>query len=249
MKELTYISTDIEYSGESKWVLWQWSLLSLWSCELWNINNSFYSEIKPINRIYNDGAMWVIWPGFKYIWDHPEKMTSGEILDALQQFGDTPKEAFTKYTHWLSSFDWSDLKELACPIKFDGGLTAYYFREFIWENPLWFSGEDGNSMLRWFLRDTNISFSRLWIQKLWWSLPHNALQDSQIQAIWMEFLLYLMKFDKQNNGETSAIYQREWKQKFLDSREVTRSVEWVKDAVISIKSTDFWKNIPYTSIL
>lgn len=151
---------------------------------------------------------------------------------------------------WLLQFSKNTIREIACPIKFDGWLSSYYFRKYVsWNNPLSHSGEDGNSLLRGLLGDLNISFSRLWIQAIGGNLPHNALQDAQIQSIWIEFLLKLMEDNAKIPGSISSLYHRKWKETFLISPEVKSYVDWIGDMVNSIRNTKFWEDVNYTSIL
>lgn len=239
----TYISTDVEYSWESNFSRWQGSLLSLWSCVVWDINTTFYSEIQPINRIYNEQAMQVIAPWFVHIWD--TQWLSGEkILTLLEEKGVAPEELIRRYSSWLEK-RWDNIAEAATPIKFDGGLTSYYFRKYADKNPLWFSWLDGKSMLQWFLSDPNINFKKL----LWWEeLPHNALKDSQIQAIEMEFLFRMMQDARQ-----WADYQERYAQsfdKFYLSPEVKNLITWSKDTISDIRNTKFWNRIrSYNTLL
>lgn len=249
MKELKYISTDVEYSWESKEKLGQWSLLSLWSCEVWDINNSFYAELKPITDIYSEEAINVIKGWFKWIWDNPENFSPQEVLLKLGKYWLKPDEAFWNYKEWLKLKKWYDLKELAAPVKFDWWLTAFYFREYVWSNPLWYRWEDSNSMLRWFLSDPHVSFGRFGLDILEQELPHNALQDAQIQWVWAEFLLKLMDDNKQSHWELLKTYY-EWGYKmFIKSPEVTQYIEWLEDTVSTIHNTPFWQEINYKTIL
>lgn len=245
---LKNISTDVEYSWDPVIGRWQGSILSLWSCELWNINNTFYSEIQPINDIYNNEAMGVITPGFKYIGE-TQWLWASETLELLKKYGDTPEKAFWKYRTWLEAFWDVKLREIACPIKFDGGLSSYYFRKFEDVNPLNHTWEDGNSMLRGFLSDQNMSFRKLGIEWLGWELPHNALIDSQIQSIWIEFLLKLMQKNTQSHWELSSCYLKYGENVLLESNEVRWYVDWVRDSVPAIRNTPFGQDINYRSIL
>lgn len=250
MRKPTYISTDVEYSWDSLTQRGQWSILSIGSCELANINNSFYRELQPINKVYNESAMRVITPWIHFIWDGLEELSWEEVLDRLEKYGMPPKMALQEYTDWLAQFKSEHIREIACPIKFDGGLTSYYFREFFsWDNPLSHSGEDWNSMLRGFLWDSNMSFRKLWIESLAWELPHNALKDSQIQSIWIEFLLKLMQDNKDSKGELQRLYMQKWKEKLLESRDIRQYIIWVWDMVSSIQDANFWEEVEYNSIL
>jgi len=250
MRKPTYISTDVEYSWDSQEEKWQWSLLALWSCELGNINNSFYRELQPINRIYNEAAMKAIAPWFQFIWSNVDEVEGCQILDRLQEYGMPPQMAMTEYQEWLWKFASQNIREIACPIKFDGGLTSYYFREFTrGRNPLTHSWEDGNSLLRGFLWDTSTSFRKLGIEGLGWELPHNALRDSQIQSIWIEFLLKLMQDNTVSGWELTALYMKSWKENLLTSQWVRNYVTWVGDSVAAIRNTPFWEEVEYSSIL
>ncbi len=252
MKTLKYISTDVEYSWWSWSELWQWSLLSIGSCVVWDINRTFYEEIKPINNIYSDEAIQVIKKGFKKLGDDLENTSSQEILDKLEELGVSPKEAFNSYKLWLENIETDksySLQEIACPIKFDWGLTSYYFREFIWDNPLGYSWKDWNSILQWFLNDTNASFKKLGIKWLDEELPHNALQDSQIQAVSIEFLLKIIDENRKNNWELVTLYLSHWREALLSSKKIKQYVDWVWKTVESIRSTPFDQTIDYKSIL
>lgn len=72
--------------------------------------------------------------GFQYLGADVGNITGEQILNRLRQYGAPPEEVFHEYTHWLSTHQ-EPICEVASPIKFDGGLTAYYFRTFCEKNP------------------------------------------------------------------------------------------------------------------
>lgn len=238
----TNISTDVEYSWESDTRRWQWSLLSLWSCIVGDINTSFYAEIQPINGIYNERAMQTIAPWFVTLWDITW-LNWEEILNLLREKGEHPREFIERYSAWLNE-KWQ-VSEIASPIKFDGGLTGYYFRRYAKSNPFWFSGSDGKSMLQGFFSDTRVSFKKLlWEQEL----PHNALKDSQIQAVEFELLLRMMK-DTKSWADYQARYHKSL-DNFRASSEIQNLLTWTRDTISSIRRTPFSSPITtYSSIL
>lgn len=242
--EKKYVSTDIEYSGDSKQKQWQGSILSLGSCVVWDINTAFYREIQPINDIYNENAMMTISPQFQFLWDI-SWLTWREILGVLKEKGISPQEFISSYKEWLDSLWNQRLVELASPIKFDGWLLAYYFRQYWDENPLGFSWIDSKSMLQWFLSDPNINFKKI----LWsWELPHHALRDSQIQAVEAEMLFKMMQ-DVRQWADYQHRYARS-KEHFESSQQVKNIIVWAKDTISSIRNTWIWEQVQgYRTIL
>ncbi len=245
MRDKVYISTDVEYSWDSWTHTGEGSLLSLWSCVIGDINNSFYTQIQPVSDIYNKQAMRAIAPGFMDLEIDFKNFSSEDVLLELKKKWLSPKEAFGKYAAWLLTQD-NKITEIACPIKFDGGLTSTYFRKYYsWENPLWYSWEDGNSMLRGFFRDTNLSFKKLQLRT--WELPHNALKDSQIQAVEIELLFKLMSLDVKQISDLQEMYVSHWIPGL--SGLIKDDIEWVTDTISMICNNDCGARLNYESIL
>ncbi len=241
-----YLSVDIEYSWDSE--EGAGGIISLWACVVWDINSTFYRELKPINENYDDDAMKVASKWLKTIWDDITKLSSKEILDRLQKYWIDAKVALLAYTKWIEELNLDLLVEAAYPIKFDGGLMAGYFKKYKLENPLGYGWMDAKSMLQWFLCDDTASFRDLGI-KGDSDLPHNALQDAQVQSIYIEFLLWAMKKNIERNWELVNKYHNEGKEGFIKDTEVGKQVVWVREMVWNIHDTGVWENIDYRSIL
>jgi len=200
--EKRYISFDIEASGRTPGIN---SMLSLGACLVDDILTGFYTEIKPISRIYNDKAMRIgsLWLHCleEYSNDttcnpHHVDFLPSRVLEILQEKWISPKQAMSDYADWIKTHTtWYKPVEVAAPIKFDSMWTTWYFENFYTpeSNPFWYTWwEDMNSMYRGVTWNLNGSVKDLFLRDERW-LPHNALEDAVQQAKEFQVVLKMVK--------------------------------------------------------
>ena len=197
--EKKYISFDVEAAGP---YTPRYSMLSIGACVVFEKEKTFYREIKPISKKFLQGAMvigcmglhslkdWTIFP--EYNPRHPN-FNPAKVLELLEAKGEEPRVVMSDYADWVSDVT-KGFKpiEAACPMKFDGSFTLYYFGEFNnGQNPFGHSGEDISSFFRGVTRNPNARLKDLKMRPKD-GLTHNALEDAIQQAIEFEEALRLI---------------------------------------------------------
>ncbi len=200
MIDMVYVSFDIEASGKTPG---KYSLLSLWACSVQNLDEQFYSELKPISPHYipeavRIGALWL-----KCIQPHMNDSTCNplhvdfipeRVLAILSQDWETPKDSMERYVEWLENIrDGKKLVEVAAPIRFDSMWTTWYLDNFFeGDNPFGATGgEDMNSLYRGVMRNTRAHIKDLQLRS--GELTHNALDDALQQAKEFQSILSLFQ--------------------------------------------------------
>ena len=124
-KNPIYISVDVETSGPSPGT---YSLLSIGACDVYNPQNTFYIEMKPINKNKIIEALKI----------------SGLDWDYLQNEGLSPTEAMSRFTEWLSETCQGNQSPIfvAFNAPFDWMFIQYYFQRFLGYNPFGYSALD-----------------------------------------------------------------------------------------------------------
>ncbi|MBI4066586.1 3'-5' exonuclease, partial [Candidatus Gottesmanbacteria bacterium] len=77
-----YISVDVEAAGP---IPWTYSLLSIGACVVGSPEQSFYSELVPINDAFVAEAM----------------VVHGFSLEKLKQAGEAPAAAMARFEQWI----------------------------------------------------------------------------------------------------------------------------------------------------
>lgn len=167
MKSERYFSVDVESSGP---IPGQFSMLSIGACIVGNENESFYAELKPLNKNFIPTALEV----------------SGFDLDRLCRTGRDPAEAMKDFRRWVENSTGSDKPVFvgfnAC---YDWQFVNWYLESFAGGNPFGFGGIDIKSYFM------GLS-GRLWSETTSSKLPtefqsdqpqtHNALDDARAQS-------------------------------------------------------------------
>ncbi|MBT7902747.1 hypothetical protein HN587_02715 [Candidatus Woesearchaeota archaeon] len=198
-KPKQYISIDIETAGRPVGV---YSMLSVGACVVFDTNQQFYREIKPINNLVITDALKVCVRGFHCLSDllslpefnpESEKFSPDLVMQALIERADSPQKVMQEYSEWLEKVGENKrLVELAAPIKFDGGFCDFYWGQFYDGEPKTsFTAEDINSMYRGVTKNPYANIKELGLRPNG-QLPHNALEDAIIQAKEAEAVLKLM---------------------------------------------------------
>lgn len=162
-----YISVDIEASGP---IPGKYSMLSIGACAVDDVEESFYTELRPINDRYVSEAIDV----------------SGLSLSRLREHGADPAQAMSSLRDWVK-----DVSGLRSPVfvgfnaGFDWAFVNWYFHEFLRENPFGIGGIDIKAYYMGFAggewAETTSSKLPDWLQP---SRPqtHNALDDARAQG-------------------------------------------------------------------
>lgn len=175
--EEIYISVDVESSGP---IPGEYSMLSIGACQIGNIENSFYIELKPVSDNFIPEALNVC----------------GLSLDDLKINGIEPLEALEKFSKWIEEISKGKKPVfVAFHLGFDWSMINHYFLKYLGKNPFGLGGIDAESI--WFgLRDeswNNISKSKI---KEFFGMniehTHHALDDAKEQALVFEAIMNYM---------------------------------------------------------
>jgi hypothetical protein len=193
-----YISVDVETSGTTPG---KYSMLSLGACVVGDTSKQFYREIKPINQSYILEAMKIACLGLDclrelgYRKEHDPKspdFNPSSIIHTLEDVGQYPKRVMSDFKEWIISATQGFRPVLAArPTMFDGMFIAWYFDNFLGENPFGHSGEDINSMYRGYAGNINTNIDCIKLQGQA-KHTHNALDDAIEQALKFEQVLSMM---------------------------------------------------------
>jgi len=247
LDQKSYLSVDIEHTWASK-LAWG-SIISLGSCVVWDIDNSFYQEMKPINEGFHEEAIQV-WAKNLLCLEGQKNLSWEEIMAILNEKWEKPEVTLQKYSKWVQQLPTKHI-EAAAPIKFDGWLMAEYYRLYNISNPLWYSGEDINSLLRGLISNTSLGIKSLYVRGN--DIPHNALRDAQIQAIEMELILELMKINAETRWELTWIINSTDKinkgLKKLHTHNLTQELfSWAKKVIKIIAKTPIEEELPQEAL-
>lgn len=163
-----FISVDVETSGP---VPGEYSLLSIGACSVFDPDNGFTCEIKPISEKFEPKALEV----------------TGLSMQDLKKHGLEPKVAMKAFSDWLSNLAGPNdtLVFVGFNAPFDWSFVNYYFHRFMGGNPFGFTALDikalymGATGSSW--RDTRSSKIAEHLKpKL--SGTHDALHDARYQA-------------------------------------------------------------------
>ena len=174
MHDELFISVDVETSGPYPG---SYSLLSIGACVAQEPSQTFYIELKPISKHYDEKALEV----------------TGFSLEALEQTGIAPKAAMEAFSHWITEVSGeapSVFVGLNAP--FDWAFVNHYFLKFLGRNPFGFAALDikalfmGMTGCSW--RDTRSSQINK-ILKPSSRGNHDALRDATAQAELFELIM------------------------------------------------------------
>ncbi len=163
-----YISVDVESSGP---LPGEYSMLSIGACEIGNIENNFYVELRPISDKFIPEALQVCCFS----------------IEELKIRGIEPSEAMKRFDEWISKIS-NGRKPVfvAFHLGFDWSMIQFYFLKYLGKNPFGFGGIDAESV--WFgLKNmdwNDISKSKI---KEFFDMnighTHHALDDAKEQAL------------------------------------------------------------------
>lgn len=171
-----FISVDVETAGPTPG---EYSMLSIGACPVFDPDNGFFIEMKPISDKFDPKALEV----------------SGLSLEELSQRGLNPSTAMKAFSEWLAALAAPDqtLVFVGFNAPFDWSFVNYYFHRFLGDNPFGFTALDikalymGATGCSW--RDTRSSnISAQLKPKL--SSTHDALIDAKYQAEIFRLILH-----------------------------------------------------------
>jgi len=173
-KKEIYISVDIESSGP---IPGEFSMLSLGACIVGQTNNTFYTELKPLNDNFIKQALEV----------------NGLSMKELKAKGEKPTEAMGRFEKWIWEVSGENRPVfVAFNATFDWSFTHWYFIRFLNRDPFGISGLD---IKAYFMGKHNTSWSETVKKKVCLFYPsktvhtHNALDDAIEQAEIFEKML------------------------------------------------------------
>jgi ribonuclease T len=163
-----YISVDIEASGP---IPGEYSMLTVGACVVDDDENTYYVQLKPLNRNAVPEALEV----------------SGLSLETLESDGTAPSVAMTALQAWITTV----LPHQARPVfvglnaPFDWSFINYYFVRFCGSNPFGHSALDIKAL---YMGATGCTWSQATSSQMAKRLrpgkkgTHNALEDALYQA-------------------------------------------------------------------
>lgn len=163
-----YISVDIETAGPNPST---YSLLSIGACDVFDMEKTFYVEIKPINENKIDSAMEI----------------SGLDWQDLIDSGLPPGEAMSSFAKWVNGFcqDGSTPIFVAFNAPFDWMFVNDYFHRYIGYNPFGHTALDIKALYMGLHRVSWEETKMKYVSKQYFdaqNLSHHALQDALDQA-------------------------------------------------------------------
>lgn len=169
-----YVSVDVEASGP---IPGKFSLLSIGACVVGHPDQSFYSEIKPLNGAFITEAMDV------------NKLS----MEELKNKGEQPAQAMARFENWVKRVS-GDQRPIfvAFNATFDWSFIHWYFIKFLGRDPFGISGLDikayymGARKVRW--GETTKKHVRSFFATTK-KHTHNALDDALEQAEIFEHML------------------------------------------------------------
>ena len=181
-KESNYISVDIETAGPAPE---RYPLLSIGACQVSDLDQSFYVELKPDRELVDPQAL----------------LVSGLDFDRLKSEGMDPAQAMRDFARWATQAK----RECGRPVfvaynaPFDWMFVQAYFQRYEVENPFGHSALDMKALAMGLL---NIRWSETGMQHVSErlespvTLSHNALQDAQDQAQLFQRILSQLNRDR-----------------------------------------------------
>jgi len=182
-----YICVDVETTGP---VPGDYSMLSIGACTIYEPQQTFYIELKPINQNTTEEAVSI------------HKLS----FERLMAEGVAPTEALTRFEEWLMNEAAPNQQPLfvAFNAAFDWMFVNYYFHHYRGHNPF---GHAAIDIKAFYMGMTGVSWSltswRYIIPKYKTDhhLTHHALQDALDQADLFKQMLEELNKKKKTQGD------------------------------------------------
>ncbi|MER8602861.1 3'-5' exonuclease [Mesorhizobium sp. M0678] len=167
-KREVFVSVDVETAGP---IPGEFSLLSIGACSIFEPEQTFACELKPINGNFDPKALEV----------------SGFSLDELGRTGLAPTEAMGAFAKWLSGIAGRNGTPVFVGFNapFDWSFVNYYFHRFEAGNPFGFTALDVKAL---YMGATGCSWADTRSSKIAERMKpaltgtHDALSDALYQA-------------------------------------------------------------------
>jgi DNA polymerase III epsilon subunit-like protein len=171
----TYISVDIETAGPNPST---YSLLSIGACDVFNLQNTFYVELAPVNANKVSHALEI----------------SGLNWEDLKTDGVTPEEAMSRFAEWVNTQKQGENQPIfvAFNAPFDWMFVNDYFQRYLGYNPF---GHKALDIKAFYMGLRGVSWDETGIRHISKrylenkNLSHHALQDALDQAVIFRKLL------------------------------------------------------------
>lgn len=186
-----YISVDVELTGGN---VEKHSMIAIGACDVNNLSETFYREVKPISYHFDFFAMKAASKGLKCIpanlkrrleYDPESRLFRPQlILKLLYRFGESPAAVMQEFSGWVSRVSGIDKPVMvAKPVRVDFPFVLNYFKRFLLSaGPFGEdSVEDLEGTYRQAVHDKQASIKGLGILDTRY-LEHNALEDALLQA-------------------------------------------------------------------
>lgn len=174
MKTECYFSVDIEASGPVPGI---YSLLSVGACVVGDYDQTFYAELKPLNKNYVSAALSV----------------SGFTLEKLEETGKEPETVMSSFRNWvLATAGERKPVFVGFNASFDWQFINWYFEKFQASNPFGFGAVDIKSYYMGLSGVTWAATSSSQLPKIFqpdFTQTHNALDDAKAQASMFDKML------------------------------------------------------------
>lgn len=163
-----FVSVDVETSGP---IPGEYSLLSIGACSVFDPDNGFDCEVKPISENFDPKALEV----------------TGLSMKDLKERGLEPEKAMEAFSAWLSTLagPGDTIVFVGFNAPFDWSFVNYYFHRFQGANPFGFSALDIKAL---YMGATGCSWGDTRSSRIAARLgptlsgTHDALHDARYQA-------------------------------------------------------------------
>jgi DNA polymerase III epsilon subunit-like protein len=171
----TYISIDVETAGPNPST---YSLLSIGACTVFEPQNTFYIELRPVNENRTSEAM----------------MIGGLNWKKLKERGCHPKDAMAKFASWLQEVteEGNQPVFVAFNAPFDWMFVNDYFHRYLGQNPF---GHKALDIKAFYMGLHGVPWRETGMQQISprylgdQHLTHHALRDALDQAVIFRKLL------------------------------------------------------------
>ncbi len=194
--EKIYFSVDVEAAGKDPQ---RFSMISLGSCLVGRINETFYQEIKPIDQDFQEKAMRIGCLGLHSLeqigkddWTYNpryEVFDPAKVIRHLQQHGQQAAEVMNQFKKWVvEKADGRTPVFISTPVTFDYTFVTRYFSLYAVQNPFQ-EKQDPRALYEELIRTRDLSIEQLGLNTTELEPSHNALEDAILQARIFEKLL------------------------------------------------------------
>ncbi len=188
--EKAYFSVDVEASGVDQQ---RFSMISLGSCLVEKLDETFYAEIKPLDLAFQERALRVGCLGLRCLeqlgrddWTYNpryEVFDSVKVMKHLQESGEEPAAVMDNFRCWVKEkADGRKPVFVASPVRFDHTYIARYFSLFSLQNPFEETKDPRQLYEELVANKKDFDIEQLGLKAEELEPSHNALEDALLQA-------------------------------------------------------------------